>query len=82
MRKKFQDRLADASTTAEETISSIRTVRGFSGEERSRSEYAVNIDASYKEGKKLAIASGMLLLYFRKYSCTRHIPNFDLKIAK
>lgn len=58
MRKNFQDRLADASTTAEESISSIRTVRSFTGEEKAQVEYGTDIDKSYAVGKKLAIAQG------------------------
>ena len=61
MRKKFQDRLADASTTAEESISSIRTVRSFAGEAKSRTQYGKNIDESYAVGRKLAIAMGKCL---------------------
>ncbi|KAK6191312.1 hypothetical protein SNE40_003035 [Patella caerulea] len=58
LRQNFQDRLADAGTTAEESISSIRTVRMFSGETKSVKLYGSDIDKSYSEGKKLAAAQG------------------------
>eukprot|EP00040_Diaphanoeca_grandis_P023287 m.126459 g.126459 ORF g.126459 m.126459 type:complete len:792 (-) comp29201_c0_seq1:136-2511(-) len=58
IRKKFQDALADASTTAEENISNIRTVRCFSNEDRAAQEYDDSITNSYREGKKLAIVQG------------------------
>ena len=59
VRQEFQDRLADASTTAEETISSMRTVRSFCGEPKSSLHYGKDIDKSYKAGKKLAAATGV-----------------------
>ena len=58
LRKEFQDRLADGSTTAEESISNIRTVRCFVGEKKSSAAYAVDIDKSYAAGKKLAFIQG------------------------
>ncbi|KAK7506015.1 hypothetical protein BaRGS_00002737 [Batillaria attramentaria] len=57
-RKEFQDRLADAGTQAEEALSSIRTVRMFSGEEKVKELYGIEVDRSYKVGKKLALAQG------------------------
>eukprot|EP00117_Sycon_ciliatum_P031721 scpid37289/ scgid24759/ ABC transporter B family member 1; ABC transporter ABCB.1 len=56
VRKSFQEELGNASTAAEETISSIRTVRSFSNEDRSKDDYAKHIDKSYMYGKKLARA--------------------------
>ncbi|XP_062594585.1 uncharacterized protein LOC134260056 [Saccostrea cucullata] len=58
MRQKFQDRLADAGTLAEENISSIRTVRSFAGESKAYSLYSEEVEKSYKVGKKLAVAYG------------------------
>ncbi|XP_019619825.1 PREDICTED: ABC transporter B family member 1-like [Branchiostoma belcheri] len=58
IRKAFQDELAAASTVAEESISSIRTVRMFSGEEKSKRDYNKSVDKSYGWGKKLALAGG------------------------
>ncbi|XP_071502591.1 uncharacterized protein [Diadema antillarum] len=58
-RKKFQDALGDAGTAAEEAISSIRTVRSFSGESKANSTYGKEIDSSYYYGKSIAIASGV-----------------------
>ncbi|CAH1801610.1 unnamed protein product, partial [Owenia fusiformis] len=59
MRQQFQDRLADASTTAEEAISSLRTVRTFAGETKVVDHYDVDVDKSYQVGKKLALATGV-----------------------
>jgi ABC-type multidrug transport system fused ATPase/permease subunit len=61
IRKTFQDRLADASATAEESISNIRTVRSFVAEDKASQLYAESVDKSYLEGKKLAIIGGVLL---------------------
>ena len=59
IRKKFQDALGDAGTAAEEAISSIRTVRSFSGEPKAKQTYGKEIDKSYFFGKRIAIASGV-----------------------
>ncbi|KAK3084195.1 hypothetical protein FSP39_009850 [Pinctada imbricata] len=59
MQQQFQDRLADAGTMAEESISSIRTVRSFSGENKVSKTYAEHVDKSYQIGRKLAIAGGL-----------------------
>ena len=58
LRKKFQDKLGEAGTIAEESISSIRTVRSFSNEEKSMDEYGVKIDESFALGKKMAMTIG------------------------
>lgn len=58
LRKRFQDELAAASSTAEEAIANIRTVRSFSQERKSKNSYGTDIDKSYKSGAKLALASG------------------------
>ncbi|XP_063448841.1 ABC transporter B family member 1-like [Mytilus trossulus] len=58
MQKKFQDKLGDAGTVAEETLSSVRTVRSFSGEAKTVNNYGKEINESYDIGKKLALASG------------------------
>ncbi|XP_064613238.1 uncharacterized protein LOC135477020, partial [Liolophura sinensis] len=59
LRKTFQDRLADAGVIAEESFSSVRTVRTFSAENKSMASYGVDIDKSYQEGKKLSLIQGM-----------------------
>ncbi|KAL9980932.1 hypothetical protein ACROYT_G009574 [Oculina patagonica] len=59
LRKKFQDELAAASTTAEESIGNIRTVRSFSQERKAMDNYKLDIDKSYNVGAKLALASGL-----------------------
>ena len=58
VRKQFQDKLADAGTQAEESLSSVRTVRSFAGEVKAVSLYETTIMESYKLGKKLAAAEG------------------------
>lgn len=58
-RQKFQDRLADAGTQAEESLSSIRTVRTFSGERKACDLYGADVDKSYDIGKKLAMLGGL-----------------------
>lgn len=60
MRKQFQDRLAEAGTEAEESLSSVRTVKSFTGEEKAIKVYGNFIQESYKVGKKLALAQGSM----------------------
>ena len=67
MRKQFQDRLAEAGTQAEEALSSVRTVKSFTGEEKAIKVYGNFIQESYKVGKKLALAQGEFCLLFRVY---------------
>jgi ABC-type bacteriocin/lantibiotic exporter with double-glycine peptidase domain len=43
---------------AEETISSVRTVRSFAAEDRMNKEYEKNIQKSFNIGKNLAVAQG------------------------
>lgn len=68
MRQKFQDRLADAGTLAEENISSIRTVRSFAGENKASSLYGDEVQKSYEVGKKLAIAYGKFTFDIESFS--------------
>ena len=58
LRKKFQDKLAEANSVAEETISNMRTVRSFSNEGKRSALYDKDIDFTYGIGKKLAFLSG------------------------
>ena len=60
LQKEFQDKLAHASSTAEESISNIRTVRFFSNEDKMVSLYGKDIDLSYLLGKKLSAVIGMM----------------------
>jgi hypothetical protein len=67
--------LAEASTVAEECISSARTVRMFSSERASIKEYDIKVDLSYQVGKILAIAGGkfhnrMKDVFVTKFSMT------------
>nr|CAI99870.2 putative ATP-binding cassette, sub-family B, member 10 [Brachidontes pharaonis] len=58
MQKKFQDKLGDAGTVAEESLSGVRTVRSFSAEPKTVHNYGKEINESYRIGKQLALASG------------------------
>ncbi len=61
LRKKFQDELAHASSTAEESISNIITVRSFSNESKMVDIYSEDIDKSYYLGRKLAFLIGLFM---------------------
>jgi ABC-type multidrug transport system fused ATPase/permease subunit len=77
LRKKFQDELAEAGTTAEESISNTRkdlskltmfiifcfsgTVRIFGAEHKVSNHYQDNLLKSYRTGKKLALNSGIFM---------------------
>eukprot|EP00794_Sanderia_malayensis_P014227 gene14227-15710_t len=56
--KRFQDKLADAATTSEESIGNIRTVKAFSQEPKTSKLYAKDINESYSIGAQLALMSG------------------------
>ena len=56
--KTVQDKLALASTIAEEAIGNVRTVRSFSGEDYELERYNVSSDEAYEISKKLGYASG------------------------
>ena len=58
LQKDFQDKLAHASSTAEESISNVRTVRFFSNENKMVSVYGKDIDLSYLLGRKLSAVMG------------------------
>ena len=58
LQKRYQDKLALASSTAEESISNVRTVRFFSNENRMVSSYEKDINQSYFLGRKLAAVMG------------------------
>ena len=61
LRKKFQDKLAHASSTAEESISNMITVRSFSNENKMIDQYSVDIDESYHLGRKLSVLIGVFM---------------------
>ena len=61
LRKKFQDELAHASSTAEESISNMITVRSFSNESKMVDIYSGDIDKSYQLGRKLAFLIGVFM---------------------
>ena len=71
LQKNFQDELAHASSTAEESISNVRTVRFFSNENKMVSSYSIDIDRSYMLGRKLSGVTGTLSInnhvHFIKY---------------
>ncbi|CAF3643399.1 unnamed protein product [Rotaria sp. Silwood1] len=54
LRQQFQDKLAEANKTAEESISNIRTVRIFGSECKIIDRYKQNLMKSFVIGKKLA----------------------------
>lgn len=56
--KQVQERLADATTVAEETLSSIRTVRAFTAEFKEIERYTEKVSQSYDAAKKRAFAEG------------------------
>ena len=59
LRKRFQDALARASSTAEESIANVRTVRSFSNDPKMVASYAVDINESYRIGRNLAAITGV-----------------------
>ena len=59
-RKRFQDALAQASSTAEESIANIRTVRSFSNDPKMMKLYDKDINISYDMGKRLAALTGLV----------------------
>ena len=67
--KKFQDKLGEAGTVAEESLSSVRTVRSFSGEPKTIQNYSKEIDESYRIGKLVALAQGILELVITFIFC-------------
>ena len=72
LRQQFQDRLGDAGTQAEESLSSIRTVRTFSGEKKSCQAYGEDVNKSYLVGKKLSALGGNVFYIFAKKSIFGH----------
>jgi ABC-type bacteriocin/lantibiotic exporter with double-glycine peptidase domain len=63
LRKVFQDELAASSIVAEETISSVRTVRSFAAEQKLERDYNKNVNKSFLIGKKLAVATGGFMVF-------------------
>ena len=61
LRKRFQDALARASSTAEEAIANVRTVRSFSNDHKMVDSYAVDINESYRIGRNLAAITGAVM---------------------
>ena len=57
--KGFQDALGVANTTAEESLSNIRTIRSFACDEKACENYNKDIDNSLKVGSSLAFVYGM-----------------------
>jgi len=56
--KRYQDALSNASTTAQEAFSSVRTVRSFAQEAREAARYDTDVDASYALGRSKALMYG------------------------
>lgn len=61
VKKDFQDKLAHANSTAEESIGNIITVRSFSNEAKMVGLYSEDIDKSYLLGRKLAFMIGSFM---------------------
>ena len=61
VKKEFQDKLAHANSTAEESISNIITVRSFSNEPKMVGLYSKDIDKSYHLGRKLSFMIGTFM---------------------
>ena len=61
LKKQFQDKLAHANSTAEESISNVITVRSFSNERKMINLYSEDIDKSYRLGRKLALMIGTFM---------------------
>ncbi|EKX48172.1 hypothetical protein GUITHDRAFT_137103 [Guillardia theta CCMP2712] len=56
--KAVQDALAAASATAEESISNVRTVRSFCGEQNARGKYSEKLESAFELAKKRSFAYG------------------------
>merc|ERR1719229_79838 len=59
-----QDRLAEATTVAQESIALIRTVKSFSNEAYQTKLYNTAIDLTYQQGVKMARATGIWMGFF------------------
>ena len=59
-----QDRLAEATTVAQESIALIRTVKSFSQEKYQTDQYDDAILLTYKQGVKMAFATGIWMGFF------------------
>lgn len=66
--KGYQNALAEGSDVAQETLSSIRTVRSFGREEVENDRYAGKVNATFKIGVKKAIACAPRLACPAQYS--------------
>ena len=56
--KSVQDALADASSTAEEAVSNVRTVRSFASEGWATYRYRTKLDIAFKLARKRSLAYG------------------------
>lgn len=73
LRKRFQDKLAHASSTAEESISNIITVRSFSNESKMVDLYSNDINESYYLGRKLAVLIGVFMGVVSMFMYVSHL---------
>ena len=78
LRKKYQDKLALASSTAEESISNIRTVRAFTNEMKLMTNYNEDINRSYGLGKVISFLvggfSGVVFILIYVSEVHVHVP--------
>jgi ABC-type multidrug transport system fused ATPase/permease subunit len=63
LRKEFQDKLAAAGVTAEEGISSVRTVRSFGAENKIIEAYDKDIMQSFRIAVRLAVTEGGFMFF-------------------
>jgi len=56
--KQVQQKLAEASNVAEESLAAMRTVRAFAAEDYEVDRYALKVSESFEAAKKRAIAEG------------------------
>ncbi len=61
LRKDFQDKLAAAGVTAEEGISSVRTVRSFGAENKIIDAYETDIMKSFRIAVRLSVCEGFFM---------------------
>ncbi len=61
VKKRFQDKLAHANSTAEESLGNMITVRSFSNETKMVNLYGDDIDKSYHLGRRLAFMIGTFM---------------------
>lgn len=82
LRKDFQDKLAHASSTADESFGNVITVRSFCNEGKMLHQYSQDINDSYKLGKRLAFLTGSFIgtVSMFMYVSEMNIANLSVSI--